>query len=174
MIKLGIHFPSNDKIRNSLFFWKPLFNENFPSYWFRWYSCWLWRYLEEMRLRWLTEPFTKIWRTKEGQINGRKSILESIYKNSVHIDSYSNHRGIKVIFHIMKFYEMVIEHRLRQSVMKSENLFEFMPWRSTILTIHLFCQLIGQYPYWFRKSLWEGSEISIMVDIDKKDSHILT
>jgi len=47
--------------------------------------------------------------------------------------------------HTIKLGERVIEHRLRQNVKISGNLFGFMPGRSTTETIHLLRQLIERF-----------------------------
>ena len=47
--------------------------------------------------------------------------------------------------HTMKFWERVIEHRLRQNVTISENQFGFMPGRSTTEAIRLLRQLIERF-----------------------------
>ena len=61
------------------------------------------------------------------------------------IQSSSNYRGIKLMCHIMKLWERVIEHRLRQNVKISENQFGFMPGRPTTEAIHLLRQLIERF-----------------------------
>ena len=47
--------------------------------------------------------------------------------------------------HIMKFWEWVIEHRLRQNVKISENQLEFILGQSTTEAIHLLRQLIERF-----------------------------
>ena len=49
------------------------------------------------------------------------------------------------MYHTMKLWERVIEHKLRQNVTISENQFGFMPGRSTTEAIHLLRQLIEQF-----------------------------
>jgi len=75
----------------------------------------------------------------------RKSTLVPLYKNKSDIQSCSNYHGIKLICHTMKFWERVIEHRLRQNVKISKNQFGLMPRGSTTEAIHLFRQLIEQF-----------------------------
>ena len=75
----------------------------------------------------------------------RKSTVVPLYKNKDDIQSYSNYRGIKFICHTMKLWERVIEHRLRQNVIISENQFGFMSGRSTTEAIHLLRQLIERF-----------------------------
>ena len=47
--------------------------------------------------------------------------------------------------HIMKLWERIIEHRLRQNIKISENQVGLMPGRSMAEAIHLLCYLIEQF-----------------------------
>ena len=97
-------------------------------------------------MRWLTNLFNKIWLTKKMPNEWRKSTLESRYKNKGgDIQSCSNYRRIKLMFHTMKLWERVSEHRLRQNVTILENQFGFMLGRSTKEAIHLLRQLIERF-----------------------------
>ena len=58
--------------------------------------------------------------------------LISIYKNKGDIQSYTNYHGIKLMSHTIKFWERVIEHRLRHEITILTNQFGFMPGRTTI------------------------------------------
>ena len=58
----------------------------------------------------------------------RKSILVPIYKNKGDIQSCTNYRGIKLMCHIMKLWERVIEQMLRHETTMSENQLGLMPW----------------------------------------------
>jgi len=49
------------------------------------------------------------------------------------------------MYHTMKLWEKVTEHRLRQNVKISENQFGFMSGRSTTKVIHLLHQLIERF-----------------------------
>ena len=51
----------------------------------------------------------------------------------------------KLMCHAMKLWERVIEYRLRQNVIISENQFGFMPGRSMTEAIYLLCQLIERF-----------------------------
>ncbi|KAJ7957951.1 Retrovirus-related Pol polyprotein LINE-1 [Quillaja saponaria] len=75
----------------------------------------------------------------------RKSTLIPIYKNKGDIQSCSNYRGIKLISHTMKLWERVIERRLRNETVVSENQFGFMPGRSTMEAIFLLRRLMEKY-----------------------------
>ncbi|GKB16060.1 retrovirus-related pol polyprotein LINE-1 [Tanacetum coccineum] len=63
----------------------------------------------------------------------------------LHQDLPKNYRGIKLLSHIMKLWERIIERRLRREMKVSENQFGFMPGRSTIEAIYLFISLMEKY-----------------------------
>jgi Reverse transcriptase (RNA-dependent DNA polymerase) len=75
----------------------------------------------------------------------RRNILVLIFKNKGDIESYTNYRGIKVMSHIIKFWEKVIEYRLRKLITISKNLFDFMHVRSIMDVIFLIWQFIKRY-----------------------------
>ena len=65
--------------------------------------------------------------------------------------------------HTMKFWERVIEHKLRQNIKISENQFGFIPRRSTIEAIHLLRQLIER----FREREKERNLHIVFIDLEK-------
>ena len=67
----------------------------------------------------------------------RKSVLVPLYKGKGDIKECRNYRGIKLMSHIMKLWEMIIEARIRKEVTIAEQQFRFMPGRST--TDAIFC-----------------------------------
>ena len=67
----------------------------------------------------------------------RRSVLIPLYKGKGDIKGCGNYRGIKLMSHIMKLWERVIEARIRKEVRIAEQQFWFMPGRSTIDAI--FC-----------------------------------
>jgi hypothetical protein len=75
----------------------------------------------------------------------RRSILVQIFKNKGDVQSCTNYRGIKLMSHTMKFWERVIEYRLRRLTRVIQNQFGFMPGRSTMKVIFLVRQLMGRY-----------------------------
>ncbi|KAJ7976905.1 Retrovirus-related Pol polyprotein LINE-1 [Quillaja saponaria] len=105
----------------------------------------VWRCLGDIGVTWLTNLFNKILVTKKMPDEWRKSTLIPIYKNKGDIQSCSNYRGIKLISHTMKLWERVIERRLRNETVVSENQFGFMPGRSTMEAIFLLRRLIEKY-----------------------------
>jgi hypothetical protein len=58
------------------------------------------------------------------------------------VQSCTNYRGIKLMSHTMKLWEMIIEHRLRGVTNVTKNQFGFMPERSTMEAIFLIRQLM--------------------------------
>jgi Reverse transcriptase (RNA-dependent DNA polymerase) len=54
-------------------------------------------------------------------------------------------RGIKLMSYTMKFWKIVIKHRLRKLITISKNQFNFMPERSTMKAIFLIRQLIERH-----------------------------
>ena len=73
----------------------------------------VWKCLDEVKVRWLTNLYNKIWYNNKMLDEWRKSTLVSLYKNKGDIQDCSNYRGIKLISHTMKLWERVIEYRLR-------------------------------------------------------------
>ena len=74
-----------------------------------------------------------------------RSILVPIIKNKGDVQSCTNYRGINLMSHTMKLWERVIEHRLRRVTSVTQNLFGFMPGRSTMEAIFLIRQLMERY-----------------------------
>ncbi|KAF3661498.1 Ras-related protein RABD2b [Capsicum annuum] len=75
----------------------------------------------------------------------RWSTMIPLYKNKADIQSCNNYKGIKLLSHTMKVWEMVVELRQRKIVNISENQFDFMPGRSTTEAIHLVRRLVKQF-----------------------------
>jgi len=72
----------------------------------------------------------------------RRSILVPIFKNKGHIQSCSNYREIKLMSHMMKLWERVIEHHLRRVTSVTQNKFGFMLGRLATEAIFLVRQLM--------------------------------
>jgi len=75
----------------------------------------------------------------------RTSIVIPLYKDKGDIQDCNNYRGIKLLSHTMKLWERIIEGRLRNDILISENQFDFMLRRSTTEVIHLIKRLIEVY-----------------------------
>lgn len=69
----------------------------------------------------------------------RINILVPICKNMMDIENCENYRGVKLISHIMKLWERVIEQRLRKETQIIDNQFGFMLGRSTMKAYIMAC-----------------------------------
>ncbi|KAL5155233.1 LINE-1 retrotransposable element ORF2 protein [Glycine soja] len=105
----------------------------------------VWKTLGDRGLEWLTKLFNEIMRSKRMPEEWRRSTLVPIYKNKGDIQNCANYRGIKLMSHIMKLWERVIERRLRKETQVTENQFGFMPGRSTMEAIYLLRRVMEQY-----------------------------
>ena len=85
----------------------------------------------------------------------RKVALVPIYKNKGDNQDFSNYRGIKLMSHIIKLWERVIEIHVRRCTSILKNQFRFMLRRSTIEVIHLMRQI--EYYIARKKRLAYGS-----------------
>ncbi|CAL5326839.1 unnamed protein product [Camellia sinensis] len=104
-----------------------------------------WKCLGKKGVAWLIRLFSKILLTRNMPDEWRKSILVPIYKNKGDVQNCNNYRGIKLMCHIMKVWERVMERRLRDITEVSENQFGFMPGRSTMEAIYLLRRVIEKY-----------------------------
>ncbi|XP_075103666.1 secreted RxLR effector protein 78-like [Nicotiana tabacum] len=68
-----------------------------------------------------------------------------LYKNNEDIQNCNNYRGIKLLSHTMKVWEMVVEVRVRTSGSIFENQFGFMQGRSIMEAIHIVRRLVERY-----------------------------
>ena len=105
----------------------------------------VWRCLGDRAIVWLTKLFNLIFRSNKMPEEWRISILGPILKNKDDVQSCTNYREIKLMSHTMKFWERVIEHRLRRVTSVIQNQFGFMPGRSTMEAIFLIRQLMERY-----------------------------
>ena len=81
--------------------------------------------------------FNRLLRGEKMPDEWRRSVLVPLYKSKGEIKQCGNYRGIKLISHTMKLWEMIIEARIRKDVTIAEQQFGFMPGRST--TEAIFC-----------------------------------
>jgi len=93
----------------------------------------------------LTELFNVIFRTLKIPNEWRTSAVIPLYKEKGDVQDCNNYQGIKLLSHIMKFWETVIESRLRKENSISNNRFGFMPGTSTTDAFHLIRRLIEVY-----------------------------
>jgi len=97
----------------------------------------VWRCLCARVMLWLTKLFNLIFRSNKMPEEWRRSILVPIFKNKGDVQSCNNYHGIKLMSHMMKLWERVIEHRLRRVISVTQNQFGCMPGRSTMEVIFL-------------------------------------
>ena len=86
-----------------------------------------WKCLGEAAVDFLTRLFNKILKSGEMPKERRYSTLIPIFKSKGDAKSSSNHRGTKLISHLMKMWERVIDGRIRQEVQISQQQCGFMP-----------------------------------------------
>jgi hypothetical protein len=81
----------------------------------------VWRSLRGVTIVLLTKLFNLIFRLNKMSDEWRRIILVPIFKNKGDVQSCTNYRGIKLMSHTMKLWEMIIEHRLRGVTNVTEN-----------------------------------------------------
>lgn len=98
----------------------------------------VWKFLGDEGIVWLTMygEMPEEWRTRP---------VLPIFKNKGGIQECKNCRSIKLVSHIMKMWERVIEKRLREVVTISDEKFGFMAGKSTTVAKFAFTQLIEKY-----------------------------
>ena len=74
-----------------------------------------WKCLGKEGVKWFTNLFNKILRTKRMPDEWKKNILVPIFKNKGEIQSCTNYRSIKLMSHTMKLWERVIGQRLKKN-----------------------------------------------------------
>ena len=93
----------------------------------------------------LTDMFAKILEMEKISDEWKSSTFIPIFKNKGDIQECVNYRGIKLTSHTLKIWEQIIEKRLREKVLISDQQFGFMPGRSTTDAIFALRQLIEKY-----------------------------
>ncbi len=86
----------------------------------------MWKVLGGPGLDWLTEILAKVMETEKMPDEGRMSSLVPIFKGKGDIQDCGGYRGIKLISHMLKVWERVIESRLQEKVTISDQQFGFM------------------------------------------------
>ena len=97
----------------------------------------VWLILGDVGIGWLTKLMNKLLKGEKIPDEWRKSALIPIYKGKGDSKKGGNYRGIKLMCHMMKLWERIVEARLLKEVVIGDQQFEFMPQRSTTDTI--FC-----------------------------------
>ena len=107
----------------------------------------VWKCLGDVGVDWLMEIFNSISRAGKMPSEWRTSTGIPLYKNKGDNQDCNNYRGIKLLSHMMKLWERIIEGRLRKEISISKNQFDFMPGRSTTEAIHLIRRLLETVSY---------------------------
>src|SRR5271155_4952879 len=99
----------------------------------------------EVCIQWMTDLFNAI--VMEGKVlaDWSKSWLVSIYKGKGDAMECGSYRGIKLLEHVMKAFERVIEARVRRSVVIDDMQFGFSPGQGTTDAIFIVRQLQEKY-----------------------------
>ena len=105
----------------------------------------VWKALGGEGVEILWDLFSKIFRQEKMPDSWRNSTMVPIYKGKGDIQDCTNYRGIKLISHTMKIYERIIEQRIRNKTVMSEEQFGFMPGKGTIDAIFALRQLMEKY-----------------------------
>ena len=93
----------------------------------------------------LTKLFNAILKEEEMPDAWRQSVLVPIFKGKGDVQQCNNYRGIKLMSHVMKVWERIIEGRLRARVEISSNQFGFTPGRSTTDAIFTLRMVLEKY-----------------------------
>ncbi|XP_068228009.1 uncharacterized protein [Palaemon carinicauda] len=74
-----------------------------------------------------------------------RSVIIPIYKGKGDIHEYGNYKGIKLISHTLKIWDMIIQKRLRDETTIGEEQFGFMPGRRIVEAIFALRQTIEKH-----------------------------
>ena len=112
-------------------------------------------------VRWMTDLFNQI--ILDGNIpnDWKKSWMVTVYKGKGDALDCGSYRGIKLLDHVMKVFERVIEKRLRGRVELNDMQFGFRPGRGTTDAIFIVRQMQEKYMS-KNKELWMA-----FVDLEK-------
>ena len=99
----------------------------------------------EMGIKFLTRLFNRLLVGKRMPGEWRRSVLILIYKNKGDQQCCGNYRRIKLISHIMKIWERIIEAKLINRVEISKQKYGFMPEKGTINATFALTMLMEKY-----------------------------
>jgi hypothetical protein len=91
----------------------------------------VWRNLGDMAIVWLISIFNHIFWSNKMPESGERTLLVHIFKNKEDIQICIIYRGVKLMRHTMKFWERIIEHRLKRVTNVTKSQFSFMSERPT-------------------------------------------
>ena len=105
----------------------------------------VWKVLGEEGIDLLWDLFKKIYEHEVVPDEWRNSFVVPISKEKGDVQDCNNYHGIKLMSHMMKVWERVIDQRLRMEVEISSQQFGFMPNRRTTDAIFSLRQIMEKY-----------------------------
>src|SRR5206468_3381003 len=85
----------------------------------------------EAGVRWVTDICNEVVRTGVVPVDWKRSWMVNVYKGKGNALDCSSYRGIKLLDHVLKVLERVIEVGLRKTVKIDDMQFEFSPGKGT-------------------------------------------
>ena len=117
--------------------------------------------LDEEGIEWVWKLLKTCWEEEGKPSDWEESEMVTIYKQKGDSMECENYRGIKLMEHVMKLLERVIESKLRKIVDIHKMQFGFMPGKSTIDAIFIIRQVQEKFLEGNRKLYW------CFVDLEK-------
>ncbi|XP_047984785.1 uncharacterized protein LOC125225222 [Leguminivora glycinivorella] len=114
----------------------------------------VWKVLKADGWKWLTLFFNKLLQEEAIPDEWCSSTLVPIFKNKGDVQDCNNYRGIKLMSHSMKIWEIVVARRIREESEVTQNQFGFMPGRGTTDAIFALRQLCEKYRKAKRTCTW--------------------
>ena len=105
----------------------------------------VWKCLRESALTFLTKLYNITMESERMPEEWRDSVLIPIFKNKGDVQSCRNYRGITLISHTMKLWEIIVERRLRSDLTFSEQQYGFMPQQITADALFALRVLVEKY-----------------------------
>ena len=101
--------------------------------------------LEDLGKEWVYMLLERIWDTEEMPEDWTESMMVKLYKQKGDVLNCGNYRGIKLLEHVFKILERVVEGRLRALIDINEQQFGFMKGKSTVDAIFIARQVQEKY-----------------------------
>ena len=103
------------------------------------------RALEDLGKEWVYMLLEKIWNTEEMPRDWRESVMIKLYKQKGDVLECGNYRGIKLLEHVFKLLERIVEGRLRNIIEIDEQQFGFTKGKSTVDAAFIVRQVQEKY-----------------------------
>ena len=95
----------------------------------------------ESGVKWVTDICNEVVSSGEIPVDWKISWMVNVYKGKGNALECSSYRGIKLLEHVLKVLERVIEARVRGMVKLGEMQFGFSPGKGTTYAIFIVCQV---------------------------------